>query len=87
LQGFSFWEFWKERGFKWKEIETFVVELDKDIHGAITDSHWWEEKLFGAILKEEGRNGGFPLEKDAYFEIAREVLEEIGYWDRPGRQP
>jgi hypothetical protein len=84
MKGAKYWDFWKKRGFTRDEVKQFVAGIDKDIHGAITDSKWWEHELFGRILDAELKNDGEFLEKEEIYKIAREVLDDINHWGRPG---
>jgi hypothetical protein len=85
MEGERFREFWRDRGFTNQEIEGFVVDLDKDIHRAISEAPageqpWWDQQLMGRIFAEEARQGGVPLTKAQLLQIANDLLREVQKW-------
>ena len=85
MQGKTYRKYWKERGFSDTEIDKFVVDMDKDIHRAISSAPpgkapWWDQKLLGKIAEEEARQGGAPLTKGRVLEIAKDLLKKVDEW-------
>src|SRR5262249_27707108 len=85
MQGKSYGEFWKERGFSRQEIDDFVVDLDKDIHRAISEAApgqlpWWDEQLLTRIITEEAGQNNQRLPKQRVLEIANDLLNEVRQW-------
>lgn len=81
MQGDSFKQFWKDRGFSLEEVKGWTVDLDKDIHRAITESGWWDREMFETIALREKIAGGL-LGKDEVVQIAQELLDQIAGWGK-----
>lgn len=76
MKGDSFRQFWKDRGFTNKDVENFTVDLDKDIHRAIEESGYWQNRVFEEIKKAE-RIRGRTLTKDEVLPIINRLLGEL----------
>lgn len=72
MHGKEYREFWESRGLDWKnDVDAWHVPIDTDVHQAMTNSGWWDEELFKRIAEAEAANGGQPLPKNEYFDIAQ----------------
>lgn len=80
MQGKTFKQYWKERGLTPEEVDGWIVDLDTDIHRAITESEWWDEQLLGRISEQEKIHG--TLGKDEVRRIAQDLLDEIAGWGK-----
>jgi hypothetical protein len=85
MQGKSFREFWRQRGFANAEVDNWTVNIDKDIHGAVSSAApgrqpWWDEQLLTRIISEEAAQQGNPLSKQRIIDIAEELLQQVNGW-------
>ncbi|HVC98792.1 MAG TPA: hypothetical protein VND64_34325, partial [Pirellulales bacterium] len=77
MQGSSFREFWKARGFTNEEVESTTIELSADVHRAIEESNLWQTLLLGRIETREAELGR-ALTRDEVLEIVTDLLERFG---------
>ncbi|MDB5390617.1 MAG: hypothetical protein JWM11_6263 [Planctomycetaceae bacterium] len=81
MQGSSYRQFWKDRGFTNAEVEGFIVDLDVDVHQAFTNSGWWDNQLFNNINEAESAlKGTRLLNKDEVLGIVNGLLGEVAAW-------
>ncbi len=73
MRGQKYREYWRSRGFTDAEIDKWTEGLDKDIHRTITESGWWEQRLFEQIAKEKAKLG-CELSKAQILQIIDELL-------------
>ena len=84
MHGKEYREFWESRGLDWKnDVDAWHVPIDTDVHQAMTNSGWWDEELFKRIAEAEAANGGQPLPKNEYFDIAQGLLNRVDLFARP----
>jgi hypothetical protein len=81
MQGKTYKQFWKERGLTPSEVDGWIVDLDTDIHRAITESGWWDHKLLSEIARQEKVKGGL-LTKHEALKVAQDLLDEIAGWGK-----
>jgi len=81
MRGMRYRQFWLDRWLSHADVEKWTVQLDKDIHRAITDSGWWENSLFEKIRQRELEVGRL-LERHEVIEAANELLDEVLGWLR-----
>jgi hypothetical protein len=58
MQGPKYRKFWSDRGLSNQDVETFVTNIDKDIHRAISEAApgkqpWWDHHLLDRIAERE----------------------------------
>jgi hypothetical protein len=81
MQGKSFKQFWNERGLSNADVDGWIVDLDTDIHRAITESGWWDNQLLARIAVQEKLKGEL-LCKDEVAKTAQDLLNEISGWGK-----
>ena len=81
MQGQSFRKFWKERGLTDQDVEAFVKNIDRDVHGAISQAAlgkqpWWDQQLLSRIADREAVLH-HRLTKSEVLEEANELLKRV----------
>jgi hypothetical protein len=81
MEGATFRDFWRQRGFSDTEVKEFMVAMDKDIHRGISEARpgkgpWWDEQLFNEIGRLENVYKRV-LTKEEVVGVAKELLEKL----------
>ncbi len=81
MQGDSYRQFWRDRGFTGDQegfVDNWTETLDKDVHQGAKD--WWSQNLTNNILQREAAQGGQLLTPAECVEEAFKLLDQMDQW-------